>query len=199
MKELPKINGRQVSSCEFMNYVRQNISQLSGTDFVPYSASEIPLWQSSNPMNAIISIKIVPYVEAGSVIVSEYSCGAEASSWTFTTIHDPEDHSHPVSGNRTFAIREENDGYVFYIQGSDRVTNYFDAALAYATDAAAGKSTQFVASDALWNKTIDNIAKIAGKDKGNAYVLPSITKRPNWDKVKNAIDNHRSLATIDCN
>jgi hypothetical protein len=62
--------------------------------------NDIALWNSPNPLGALISIDIPVLGDTvhddGTVICS----GVSSNAWVFTTIRSPWDHAHPVSGNR---------------------------------------------------------------------------------------------------
>ncbi|WP_093828980.1 hypothetical protein [Spirosoma endophyticum] len=70
--------------------------------------NEADLWNSYDALGAIISITIFP--DPGSVIVSDQVHGADAAGWTFSTIRDPLNHQHPVSGTRVFTLYQADGG-----------------------------------------------------------------------------------------
>ncbi len=205
--EFPVINGQRVDMNGLMDYVRTNINDFVSPDhgsFSPHSATgtdEGAIWNSSNPVGAVLSIAIP--VDQGSVICSQYSPGYQSASWTFSTIHDPYNNNHPVSGNRTFGIYESGNGWVFYTQGADRLTGYFDSLLGIVTKAMNGQELQFAKSDEMWKNFQAKIAQFLNENDGisgvnTAEVRTPVTNRPDWQKVKEALENNLSLSTVPC-
>ena len=114
-----------------------------GADFVPYGASpdqndrlyniNKKLWQSDNPKGALMSFTFmtvtvgaiprgggVPFVlEQGDVVCE---C-ASKRDFIFTTAYTGQHTEHPVSGNRGFGIKDnENGTWTVYAMASDRET-----------------------------------------------------------------------------
>jgi hypothetical protein len=113
--------GVQWTHEELFNHIRKNINDFSGsTEFNPISTDDFILWQSSNPVPAVISIDI-PGPDNGSVICAQY----EICCWIFSTVKAPMlpgfDGYHPVSGNRQFGYKILSNGSMeIYIKGVDR-------------------------------------------------------------------------------
>ncbi|QIX61040.1 hypothetical protein HER32_07535 [Hymenobacter sp. BT18] len=98
MDKLPIVNGRMMTPVQFMNEVRTNLNTYTGTVFQPHPyapANNAFLW-ANNPIGSILSIGIP--MDRGSVIVSEYNTTVNDAYWTFTTIQDPYNYQHPVTG-----------------------------------------------------------------------------------------------------
>lgn len=206
MNDLPIVNGHRLSLEEFVTYVRTNMNSFVDTNFASFSPhgltgeNEAAIWQSNNPLGAVINIDISG-PDNGSVIVSEVNLGGYgAAGWTFTTIHDPWNRDHPVSGTRIFGCYETGDGYVFYTQGADRLTNWFQNMVGVASNAVQGQALQFTQADNLWTSFQNKLVEFLNTPgRGvQAQVRTPIKNRPNWQKVKEALDNNRSLSTVPC-
>ncbi len=147
--------GQQFTPAGFTEYVRKNLNSFINTNYSHFSPStitgfnEAQIWNSANPLGAIIHIDIPLPAGDGSVICSKYN----SNSWVFTTIEVPywpeqgNDGVHPVSGNREFGLFQNQDGsYTFYTRGVDRITAGLDSNIAdYIID------NPFENPDALWN------------------------------------------------
>ena len=203
MDALPIVNGKRMTINEFTEHIRLNMNLHVDTKFSSFEphpstgVDEAAKWQSSNPLGAVIAIGIP--IDQCSVIVSEYAPGYESSGWTFSTIHDPLNGDHPVSGTRVFGCYETAGGYVFYTQGADRLTNYGQALIGLVTKAAAGKELQFTQADQLWKSLQTKVAAFVNSHGAHATINPPITNRPKWSDVKQAIEQNRSLSTVPCN
>ena len=193
VQRLPSINGQQLTADQFLNYIRLNMDAFvdnSLSTFSPHPSlpGEAGIWQSSNPLGAIISIGIP--IDPGSVITSAYS----PRSWVFSTITDPYNGAHPVSGNRTFGYTQlPSGGYTFYTRGTDRI-NYRAAELAgYIRNVSTTTPFQFTQADLLWTSFQNKIKKFVGDNGGQAVVVAPTTVRPNWSAVKTALQTNRPI------
>ena len=109
----------------FSEYIRTNINEFVDTNISNFHAAPFPgesdRWGSSNSEGSIVFIDI-PF-DKGSVVVSYQ----DIYSWTFTTIHDPWNGGHPVSGNREFGlVTDENWNTYFRTKGADRIGFWLD-------------------------------------------------------------------------
>ncbi len=111
---------------EFFNFFRLNLN-LFAEKFTPivdnyYGINDTALWNSSNPLGALIHIEIP--IDNGTVVCS----GLGPKAWVFSTIKAPlsmgYDGIHPVSGNRLFGYYvDPNDNTMYiYTRGVDRVS-----------------------------------------------------------------------------
>ncbi len=86
VNQLPIVNGIRLTAPQFIEYIRKNINSMVNTTYsefnpyVGYGIDDRALWNSSNPLNAVVAIDIAG-PDNGSVIVSKYS----STGWTFTT------------------------------------------------------------------------------------------------------------------
>ncbi|MEO0535909.1 MAG: hypothetical protein AAF215_18800 [Cyanobacteria bacterium P01_A01_bin.123] len=178
VSKLPKNNGKSMTPEEFLSYIRLNINRFVDTnisEFKPIDSSAEILWTSKKPTDAVISIKMKLAsisVDKGSVIVSRFS----SDNWIFSTVYTAQDLYHPVSGNRQFGfIKEENNKYIFYTRGADRLSTRLDRL---------GGNTAFSAADSLWKSLQKEIFDYVNQNGGSAKILPEISKRYDWDRVK---------------
>ncbi|PQA58356.1 hypothetical protein [Siphonobacter curvatus] len=204
LDDLPMLNGHRMSIAEFSEYIRLHINDFvdnSKATFNPHSQTghnESAIWNSSNPLGAIISIAIPG--DYGSVITTGFSPGGFGSAgWTFSTIHDPWNGDHPVSGNRYFGVYEQGSGYVVFTQGADRITNYLGSLMGWATNAANGTEFQFTQSDILWKSFQSKISQFANTHGTSSQIRAAKQYTPNWNKIKEALQSNKSLDTVPCN
>ncbi len=92
-------------------------------NFVPYFSSEENLWESSMPLTTIFRIETEAtgmssmLSDDGAVITSQ----VEDLCWIFSTIQSPLSGSQPLSGNRQFGLRiNQNGNFEFYTRAVDR-------------------------------------------------------------------------------
>ncbi|RAV27404.1 hypothetical protein [Sinomicrobium soli] len=202
VNELPVVNGQRQTPEQFLNHIRTNINSFVDTEyseFEPYQwpgLDEITLWNSSNPLGAVIGIDIKG-PDNGSVIVSDY----DTDKWTFSTIFDPKYGEHPVSGNRDFGYTQNSNGsYTFYTRGVDRLTDAGGTALHNVSEFFTGESFPFSQADALWESfqsKIDNFVKSNG---GSSSVNTPQIHRPDWQQVQDVLEGKAPLSTLskDC-
>ncbi|WP_192821638.1 hypothetical protein [Rufibacter sp. LB8] len=196
---LPVINGQQLTPQQFLNLIRLNINNFvdsENSEFTPYNHYNIDdraLWSSTNPLGAIVSIDIFG-PRNGSVIVSNYT----SNSWTFSTLKDPFNGVHPVSGNRQFGYSTNSDGsYTFYTRGVDRLSDIWITA----SQPTATIGIPFSQADALWTSFQDKI-KLYVNNNGGSASANSITEkyRPDWSALKAVVDGKKPLSSLsnDC-
>lgn len=202
VNQLPVVNGQRLTAPQFLEHIRTNINGFVNTnysEFEPYSwygVNDAALWNSSNPLNAVIAIDIKG-PDNGSVIVSKYS----STGWTFTTIYDPKYGTHPVSGNRDFGYTQNANGsYTFYTRGVDRLTEFTGTIFHNATEFFHNKSYPFSQADALWESFQQKITNFVNTHQGQAQIVPAETERPKWQHIKDVIDGKKPLSSLstDC-
>ncbi|NQD69659.1 hypothetical protein HP439_02845 [Sphingobacterium shayense] len=203
--QLPIINGVRQTPEQMLNYIRKNLNDFVDTNrskFTPYQyygIDDVSLWNSSNPINAVIGIDIGGWLpDNGAVIVSNYT----PTSWTFTTVNDPKFNDHPVSGNRDFGYQRNADGsFTFYTRGVDRLTNY-DASWIQDSELLQFMmgGSPFGQADALWRSFQDKISNFVNKNKGKAKIDMEQIHRPDWELLEKIIKGKASLILLsnDC-
>ncbi|WP_181304178.1 hypothetical protein [Rufibacter sp. XAAS-G3-1] len=193
---LPMINGQRATAEQFLNLIRININNFVDTEnseFTPYNHYNVDdraLWSSNNPLGAIVSIDIWG-PRNGSVIVSNYN----SNSWTFSTLKDPFNGVHPVSGNREFGFTTNTDGsYTFYTRGVDRLSD------AIITGSQIVGGIPFNQADELWTSFQNRIKLYVNNHSGNASNSITETYRPDWSALKDVVDGKKPLSTLstDC-
>lgn len=193
VNQLPIVGGRRLRLHQFMEHIRKNINSFVNnfySVFEPYrwnGINDTKLWNSSNPLGAVIGINIAG-PDNGSVIVTDYS----SSGWTFSTIYDPKYGVHPVSGHRDFGYFRNADGsHTFYTRGVDRLTTRLDDAF---------PDVAFTAADLLWESFQNKISNYVNSHGGRARVGTPQISRPDWQKVKDVLDGKKPLSTLsnDC-
>lgn len=200
--QLPIINGIRQTPEQFLEFIRKNINSFVDTDYAEfepyqwYGVNDVSLWNSSNPLGAVIALDISG-PDNGSVIVSDYS----STGWTFSTIYDPMYASHPVSGHRDFGFTVNGDGsYTFYTRGVDRLTNAGGTALHNISMFLTGQSYPFSQADALWTSFQSMINSFVNQNGGNSSISAQQIHRPNWQQVIDVIDGRAPLSSLskDC-
>jgi hypothetical protein len=201
--------GQNYTPEEFLYFFRMNLSSLasgstSNTSFEPSTITgqdESSLWDSTNPLNTIISINITP--DSGSVICSDFN---SSSGWIFTTLttpwafsfsEDDYDGPHPVSGNREFGYNQNLDGsYTFFTRGVDRFTSGVLEEVANSLSS----ENQFEGADNLWETIQQNLVNhVNNPDNGGvASVINPVTWRPDWEDVKDVLNGVKPITELDC-
>jgi len=179
------------------DYIDTNNSSFSPSVITPYNESQI--WNSNNPLGAIIHINIPGPTGDGSVICSRYNMG---QSWVFTTIETPFqwgqgfDGQHPVSGHREFGLIQNSDGtYVFYTRGVDRIQRFI-----HNVGSTIMANQTFQKPDALWTSLVNKVKLHVDNNLGQSAGSPIIIKnRPDWDKVKEVLLGIRPKSDLGCN
>lgn len=197
--------GQPFTPQQFYNFFRLNISQFvagTGVSFAPSTISginESTLWNSSNPLNSIISINISP--DSGSVICSNYTNShwyftTLTTPWTFSWTEDDYDGYHPVSGNREFGYYQNvNGNYVFYVRGVDRIHRKNVQRIARNLP---GANSEFDGSDNLWNNMKESIKLFVNSNGGTAVSNQNIIYRPNWTDIKDVLSGAKPLSDLGC-
>lgn len=172
------------------NFIDTDLASFSPYDKIGYPYDEAAVWHSSNPLGAVLSIDIALPVDDGSVVVSDFNSG----SWTFSTVSDPWNFDHPVSGNRMFGFLQNDDGsYTFFTRGVDRITRKIDNIVAqnFLDD-------PFKDPDALWTSFQQKLKDYINQNGGNATANNSVTYRPNWDEVFDVLNGQANSTSLGC-
>jgi hypothetical protein len=201
-------NGQQFTPSQFLSYIRKNINSFVNTNISEFSPStitginETQLWNSNNPLGAILHINIPSPAGDGSVICSQYN----NTSWTFTTIEVPwgpsegQDGIHPVSGNREFGIvQNPNGSYTFFTRAADRMTDGFESTIA---ENGTIFANPFANPDSLWNSLKSKVHTFVQNNNGSSITPSSNDNKiwsPNWSKVRQYLRGEVSISELGCN
>jgi len=190
---LPTVNGQQLSPNGFLNYIRTHLNQFVDTTiskFTPYNhygVNDNALWNSSNPSDAIVSLDI--FGNDGSVITSFDP--ANPSKWIFSTIKDPYNGQHPVSGNREFSIEPDpSGGYILFTRGVDRLSDPIGTILQFTFGVPFNTATD------LWQSFQARVNTFVNQHGGNATVESPVIARPNWDLLRAVMNRTMPLSSI---
>ncbi|MFW2475420.1 MAG: hypothetical protein ACN4EP_00810, partial [Sediminibacterium sp.] len=193
INSLPIVNGQQLSPNGFLNYVRTNINLFvdsSITRFIPYNhygVNDQALWNSTNPNDAIVSLEI--FLNSGSVITTFDP--ANPSKWIFSTIRDPYNGIHPVSGNREFGIEADpSGGYILYTRGVDRLSDPLGTLVQSTTQVPFNTATN------LWQSFQDKVKTFVNQSGGSANVGSPVIARPDWDLLRAVMNRTMPLSSI---
>jgi hypothetical protein len=202
--------GMQFTPTEFLNYVRLNINSFIDTTISNFSPTtlntgynEAQIWNSTNPLGALIHIDIPFPAGDGSVVCSE----TNNNHWIFTTIEVPygpfqsQDGIHPVSGNREFGLTQNPNGtYTFYTRGVDRMTDKIESIIGQNGNILLG--SPFDNPDLLWNSLKTKIFNFVQNNNGSAQPLsssPNAIWRPDWYKVRQVLRGEIPISDLGCN
>ncbi|QHI37095.1 hypothetical protein IMCC3317_24730 [Kordia antarctica] len=185
---------------ELLRYFRLNINSFIDNswavfspvveDFGNFSIDDTDLWNSDDPLTALLTIAIP--IDEGTVIVSDYS----DSNFTVITLRTPWDGTHPVSGVRDFGFTQTNWGsYIFYTRAVDRMKNGLDYAIA---NSPIPNDVAFFGSDALWESFQEKFSTFVYENGGNVELTPKETYRPTWEKIKKVLRGEISIDELDC-
>jgi hypothetical protein len=176
--KLPILGGSRATPEQLLRYIRLHLndfadtSSVFDTQFTPYDlAIDTPVWASANPLGAIVDIDMYG-PDNGAVVVSE----STSDHWIFSTVTAPRFEGpgmHPVSGNRMFGFRQNEDGLVFFIRGADRVSSVYIP-----------EETAFDEGHELWSTVRKNIASFINTQGGSATTPPPYSVRHNWLAVR---------------
>lgn len=121
--------------------------------------------------------------------------------WTFTSIWEPMNGSHPVSGNREFGFtRALGGGHTFYSKGVDRLTDKIGENLERMSRDSKNSGVPFQKSDKLWKSFQDNIVDFVNTHGGQANKGTPQIYRPDWKVVKDGVNGKRPISDLnpDC-
>ncbi len=184
---------------EFFDYFRLHLNDFA-EKFTPVvdtdlGVNDTALWNSTNPLNALISIYIPVIVghNNGTVICS----GVTSNTWVFTTITSPWDSEHPVSGNRFFSyyINPGDNAMYIYTRGLDRVN------LPIFNNLSVDSNPAFNGADELWSgmqAKIKKFVKDHGGTENDATIISPEIYRPDWVKVKDYFKGNKPLSSLGC-
>lgn len=197
--------GQQFTSQQFLDYFRRNINNfVDGTNFSPYCEisaicqQETNLWNSNNPLGAIIKLDISLYNGPGGNILANDGVVILAENtpnyWRFMTMEAPYDSEHPVTGTRQFGIEQNSNGsHNIYVRGVDRFTSRIQ-------EATVGLFTNpFLFADSLWESFQEKTNQFVNSNGGVSTINTPITNRPNWNIVKEVLEGSRPVSDLGCN
>jgi len=200
-----KPDGSIYSPQEFLEFFRKNINEFINKDsFEPYGEgflgmeeSETILWNSDNPVGAVIKINIDP--NDGVVICSE----KQNNYWRFMTMEAPWDWSHPVSGTREFGYEVNADRtYTFYTRGVDRFTSGIQELAAYLLDKYTGDNSEpdpYAPADEFWQDLKDGIVSQVEAKGGSAMTQSTSKNRVSYDNIRDILDGTKPISELGCN
>jgi len=176
----------------FLAYLRLHFNDFIKQKYARFSPSkrtgqdETALWNSDNPVGAVIHINIPMPAGDGSVICTEFS----SNYWVYSTLKTPwkffgdgNDGKHPVSGYRKVGyVRNADSSFTYYTMGVDRMSKKSQAFVAENT-----MKNPFKGADRLWESLRQGIYNFVAENGGTAVSLdstPVLLYRDRWDEVK---------------
>ncbi|MBW7675939.1 hypothetical protein [Chryseobacterium chendengshani] len=196
---------QKYTPAEFFEFFRKNIN-LFAEQFTPisdsvYGIDDTVLWNSSNPLGALIHIDIdlIPLIlsDDGTVVCTGYW----TNSWMFTTVKAPldPDHDgiHPVAGNRLFSYFTNPDGSInIYTRGVDRVSRNYSNNSTILNSLIQGGA--FAGADKLWTDMQDKLKNYIDTNGGSASKVTPVKYRPDYTKIVNYIKGNATISTLGC-
>jgi hypothetical protein len=189
--QLPTFGGATLTPEQLLEWIRKHLNNVVDTtisEFEPYDADEVPIWESATPEGAIVHIDTYcpPLFDAGLDVVDKLpaddlavaTSDSAADNWIFVTIWTPGDFTHPLGGVRQFGFTREADGsYIFYTRGADRLWYVLDRLFS---------GSVYEGQAGLWRSLVAGIARVVNSEGGAAEVLPAVTvnARYDWERVK---------------
>ncbi len=185
----PTLGGVLTTPETLIKYIRLHINDLIDTDisdFSPYDAAvDGPVWNSDNPLEAVMKIDIAGPDNA-SVAVTSFN----PRGWRFSTVHTPDTGTHPVSGHRDFFIGRDSKNRKFYfvVKGLD-MSSTGVAGLGFPI----GGEYGFGKADELWVSLQDKLIAFINANGGSAAKGGRYSERIDWRLVyyryKNALED----------
>ena len=168
------------------------LDNLDGATFTPHPdiSGESKKWMnSSTSLGSILSIDML---DDGSVICIQQ----DSSSWIFTTIQDPRNFAHPVSGNRAFGFYSNADGsYTFYTRGVDRMTNLIEAATRDLAKFTAEMDLLDLANP-VWKSFQAEVSNYVAEIGGTATIETPVVERPDYDLINEFLSGQISIEEL---
>lgn len=135
------------------------------------------------------------WTDDGTVVATEVT----DNSWIFTTAWTPEDHRHPVTGNREFGYTDHGDGTVtFYTRGVDRITSWDYALVNWASRPFFEGGLGFSSAEAVWENMIFNLQKEFDERKGEVQNVSTDPIRPDYSKLKKVANGKTPPSDLSC-
>jgi hypothetical protein len=200
------LTGIRFTGSEFLEFFRKNISFFStpNVTFEPYNSGGFNdiVQNNKDSINSLGAVMHIDMDQDGSVIVSGYQNAYSPSNYQshnfiFSTIVNPLDGYHPVSGNRKFGIyTDTSGGFTFYTMGVDRISRN-DFALGNWVMDLFGPSG-FEKADNLWSGMQDNVINYINSHQGSAlnYSRRNYKIRPDWDDIEDFLNGTISLQEL---
>ena len=165
--------------------------------FYPNLEGEKQRWKK-NPLGTIFSIQLMAtgqtWVEDGTVVATEIT----DDSWIFTTAWTPQDHRHPVTGNREFGYKENADGTVtFYTRGVDQITSLDYAISNWVTMPFIEGGKVFSEGDSVWENMISNLQEKFDEREGEVQDVSTDPIRP-YSKLKKVVNGDMPVSALKC-
>lgn len=193
INKLPIIDGQRSNSQQFLEHIRKNINSFVDPDlsvFEPYGLSlgivkNKNMWDSNTPLGAILGIDLYVFtqllgIDDGSVICSHH----DITKWRFSTLHTLLDSNHPVSGNREWGFKINDDGsYTFFTRAVDRVTSYIDLPI-----------LAYTAGGFVWESFQEKVANFVNQPSsdGEAIIMKPVIQRPSWEELEKKYFNPKT-------
>jgi hypothetical protein len=183
INKYPIVNGIRFTPEELIKYIRLNFRLFYDhkyAGFEGYSVADQILWESNNPLSAVIKIDIYGPDNA-SVVVSQFN----KLGWTFSTVKTPNTGEHPVSGHRAFFINKHVDGNdYFVVKGLDMLSSGILQGTNIPTPGLGSWNWPgYTVGDKLWKSMQHKIIKFIDENEGSAEIKITKSLQIGWRYV----------------
>ncbi|MDX8554659.1 hypothetical protein MK851_13635 [Tenacibaculum sp. 1B UA] len=169
--------------------------------FVPYGSTDATIWNSANPLTAIIGIDAssdIPFGDAisddGAIMISAYT----SQYWIGSTIQTPFSGTQPFSGNRQWGYLTNQKGNLeLYARAVDvaRVSGI----IRFSEDnSECSENTYYNIGEATWSNLQEQIKTWVNANGGVATVVPKTAIRFDKTKLKELLESNETINQINC-
>ena len=169
--------------------------------FVPYGSTDAAIWNSTNPLTAIIGIDAssdIPLGDAisddGAIMISAYT----SQYWIGSTIQTPFSGTQPFSGNRQWGYLTNQKGNLeLYARAVDiaRVSGI----IRFSEDnSECSEDTYYNIGEATWSNLQEQIKTWVNANGGIATVVPKTAIRFDKTKLKELLESNETINLINC-
>ncbi len=187
IRQLPTVNGHQMSPAELLRVIRLNINDLVDPGLASFSPvpGDEDLWLARDPVGSVVTIAIGTLGDSRPFWIPKWTSTDNASvvtaesnddHWIFSTLETARDWGHPVSGNRMFGYYPASDGTtVFYTRGADRTTSRIDTV---------ARNAAFAGGFNLWTSFQKRLTEYVNRNNGHAEVAHVTASQYDWNAVR---------------
>ncbi len=191
ISKLPSLGGKKLTPEELLKHVRTHFDDFVDPDnssFPPLdNAIDKPVWESDNPLGAVIDIQVnvgdllglppfSPLIDRALVVCSL----TELRRWIFSTLRGPLSGAagHPVIGNRMWAIDSAGQDWMLYTMGADRATTAGESLLS---------GLIWNGADSLWLSFQQKVAEFVNSHEGKAIIPRRHSDRYSWRAIEHTL------------
>ena len=151
-------------------------------------------WTDIPTIGSIFNINIDLPANDGSVICINH----DTYSWTFATISDPYNLSHPVSGNRQFGLEPNGSGgYTFFTRGTDRAFDELSGGTRDILNYGTGEWIDLLDQGARpWRSLQQLVESFIDNNGGSSTKREDFFERPDFQEIGEYYNGERTIDEI---